>query len=132
MLTIKCMSVLCKITSKLDMTPVIDVLKSADIFEAATNKKDALAQLTPDKAGELAMQTLSAILPQLDIVGEFLPELIAAYKKITIDEACELDALEVIDEIVHDRGIISFFKRALPGKVEQTLTDSSTSIMTGA
>jgi hypothetical protein len=114
------------------MNPVIDVLKGADIFEAAVNKKDALAQLTPDKAGELAMQALSAILPQLDVVGEFLPELIAAYKKVSIDEASELDALEVIEEIVHDKGIISFFKRALPGKVEQTLSDSSTSIIAGA
>lgn len=132
MLTIKTMSILFKITSKLDLTPVIDALKSADIFEMAANKEDALKQLTADKAGELAMTAINAILPQLDVIAEFLPPLAAAYKRIPIEEAEELDALELIEEIAHDQGIVSFFKRALRKKVEQTHSDYSTNITTGA
>lgn len=116
MLNIKSMQILLRITSRLDLTPVIDTLKEADIFAEAKTKEDALAQLTPEKAGELAITAISALLPQLDTVADFLPELAAAYKGVTIDEANNLDALGVLDEIIHDEGMTAFFKRLLHDK----------------
>lgn len=131
MLNIKSMQILLKITSKLDLTPAIDTLKNADIFTDAKNKEDALAQLTAEKAGELAINAISVLLPQLDTVADFLPELIAAYKGVTVEEAEKLDTFAVIDEITHDEGMTAFFKRVLHDKAKLKRVDYSASIMNG-
>jgi hypothetical protein len=117
------MQILLRVTSKLDLTPVIDTLKSADIFTDAKSKEDALAQLTTEKAGELAVTAISALLPQLDAVADFLPELVAAYKGVTVEEANNLDAFAVLEEIIHDEGMTAFFKRAVRGKVKLKRAD---------
>ena len=124
MINIGAMQILMKITARLDLTPVIDVLKSADVFTDAKDKKEALQQLTSEKAGELAVTAISALLPQLDVIADFLPELVSRHKDISIEDAEKLDAFEIIEEIVHDEGMISFFKRALRGKAKQTLAGS--------
>lgn len=123
MLNIKSLQILLRITSRLDLTPVIDTLKDADIFTDAKSKEDALAQLTTEKAGELAVTAISALLPQLDTVADFLPELAAAYKGVTAEEANDLDAFAVLDEIIHDEGMTAFFKRALHDKVKPKRAD---------
>ena len=124
MINIGAMQILMKITARLDLTPVIDVLKSADVFTDAKDKKEALQQLTSEKAGELAVTAISALLPQLDVIADFLPELVSRYKDISVEDAAKLDAFEIIEEIVHDEGMIGFFKRALRGKAKQTLAGS--------
>jgi redox-regulated HSP33 family molecular chaperone len=123
MLNIKSLQILLRITSRLDLTPVIDTLKDADIFTDAKSKEDALAQLTTEKAGELAVTAISALLPQLDTVADFLPELAAAYKGVTVEEANDLDTFAVLDEIIHDEGMTVFFKRALHDKVKPKRAD---------
>lgn len=123
MLNIKSLQILLRITSRLDLTPVIDTLKDADIFTDAKSKEDALAQLTTEKAGELAVTAISALLPQLDTVADFLPELAAAYKGVTVEETNDLDAFAVLDEIIHDEGMTVFFKRALHDKVKPKRAD---------
>ena len=124
MLNVQTMQTLLRITSRLDLTPVIDVLKGADIFTDAKDKKEAIQQITSEKAGELAVTAISALLPQLDAVADFLPELVARYKGISIEDAAKADAFEVIDELIHDEGMTSFFKRALRGKAKQKLAGS--------
>jgi hypothetical protein len=124
MLNVQTMQTLLRITSRLDLTPVIDVLKDADIFTDAKDKKEAIQQITSEKAGELAVTAISALLPQLDAVADFLPELVARYKGISIEDAAKVDAFEVIDELIHDEGMTSFFKRALRGKAKQKLAGS--------
>lgn len=124
MLNVQTMQTLLRITSRLDLTPVIDVLKDADIFTDAKDKKEAIQQITSEKAGELAVTALSALLPQLDAVADFLPELVARYKGISIEDAAKVDAFEVIDELIHDEGMTSFFKHALRGKAKQKLAGS--------
>lgn len=119
MLNIKSMQILLRITSKLDLTPVIDTLKNADVFTDAESKEDALKQLTSEKAGELAVTAISALLPQLDTVADFLPDLAAAYKGITLEEANDLDAFALIEEIISDKGMRDFFKRVVRDKVKQ-------------
>ena len=124
MLNVQTMQTLLRITSRLDLTPVIDVLKGADIFTDAKDKKEAIQQITSEKAGELAVTAISALLPQLDAVADFLPELVARYKGISVEDAAKADAFEVIDELIHDEGMTSFFKRALRGKAKQKLAGS--------
>lgn len=124
MLNVQTMQTLLRITSRLDLTPVIDVLKDADIFTDAKDKKEAIQQITSEKAGELAVTAISALLPQLDAVADFLPELVARYKDISIEDAAKVDAFEVIDELIHDEGMTSFFKRALRGKAKRKLAGS--------
>lgn len=118
MLNIKALGILMKITSRLDLTPVIEKLKNLDIFSEVKNTDEAKQQLTREKMGEVAAEVINALLPQLDSVSEFLAELISAYKNVSVEEAEQLDAIAVIEEIMHDEGIVSFFKRALQKKVE--------------
>lgn len=119
MLTIGTMPILLKIVGKLDIKPAIEKLKEVDIFEETENAADAMKQLSKEKVGVLAMEIVGELTPQLGKIADDLPPLVAAYKGVSVEEAKKLDAAEVINEIIHDEGITSFFKRALRKKVEQ-------------
>lgn len=119
MFNIKALAVLMKITAKLDFTDTINKLKNLDIFTEAKNPADAAKQLTKEKAAVIGTEVISSLLPQLDNVSKFLPELVAAYKNVSLEEAEQLDAFETLKEIFGDTGIRSFFKTALRKKVEQ-------------
>ena len=119
MLTIKTMPTLLKIVGKLDIKPAVEMLKGLDIFEDAKDAKDAMKQLSREKVGILACEIFCELTPQLGKIADDLPPLVAAYKGVSVEEAKKLDAAEVINEIIHDEGITSFFKRALRKKVEQ-------------
>jgi len=121
MLNIKTMPLLLKIVSRIDIAPVIERVKSLDVFKDSKNPQEALTQLKSDKAVEVAAEVLAAIMPQFDKIADYIPELVAAYKNITVTEAEQLDAAEVINEIIFDDGIKSFFSRALRRKVEHTV-----------
>lgn len=118
MLTIRTMPLLMKIAAKLDIKPIIEKLKTADIFDELKDKESVTKQLNKEKIGLLGAEVITDILPQLGKVADDLPPLIAAYKNISIEEAYNLDAAEVINEIIHDDGILNFFKTALRKKVE--------------
>lgn len=117
MLKIKTIPVLTRIISKLDLKPVIELFKSADIFKDAKNKGDALKQLSGEKAAELGFTMLAEITPQLGAVGEDLPEFVALYYGISEEEAAEKDFAEVLNDLIHDEGIRGFFSTALRKKV---------------
>jgi len=121
MLKIKMIPVLSRMISKLDLKPVVEVLKNADVFDNAKGKSDAVKQLSGEKAAELAFDMLMAITPQADRIGEDIPEFVAFYKGITIEEAGDCDMAEVFREVLGDAGIKSFFGNALRKKAERTL-----------
>ena len=120
MLKIATVPVLARILSKLDLAPIIERLKSLDIFAEAENKTDAITQLDRGTVGILAAEVIGDILPQLDRIGGDIPEFVALYKGCSIAEANELDLAEVINDIVNDDGIRGFFITALRRKIEQT------------
>ncbi len=122
MLTIGTMPIMLKIVGKLDIKPVISMLKNLDIFEEpkdGEDAKDALKKLSREKVGVLACEVFAEITPQLGKIADDLPPLVAAYKGISVAEAQKLDAAEVINELVNDEGVRSFFKRALRKKAGQ-------------
>ena len=119
MLTIKAMPILLKIVGKLDIKPVVEMLKGLDIFEEAKDAKDAMLQFSREKVGVLACEIFAELTPQLGKIADDLPPLVAAYSDISVEEAEKRDAAEFINDIIHDEGIVSFFKRALRKKVEQ-------------
>ena len=122
MLTIGTMPIMLKIVGKLDIKPVISMLKNLDIFEEpkdAEDAKDALKKLSKEKVGVLACEVLAEITPQLGKIADDLPPLVAAYKGISVAEAQKLDAAEVINEFINDEGVKTFFKRALRKKAGQ-------------
>ena len=119
MLTIKTMPMLLKIVGKLDIKPAVEMLKGLDIFEDAKDAKDAMKQLSCEKVGILACEILCELTPQLGKIADDLPPLVAAYYDISLEEAYKKDAAEVINDLINDEGIVSFFKRALRKKVEQ-------------
>lgn len=121
MLSIKTLPLLLKIVAKLDIKPITERLKDIDIFDEPTDAEDAKRQLSKEKLGVLAFEVLADITPQLGKVADDLPPLVAAYKNVSVKEAEQLDAAEVINEIIHDEGITTFFKRALQKKVEQSV-----------
>lgn len=118
MLTIRTMPLLLKIAAKLDLQPVIDRLKTADIFDEVKSGEEAVKQLNREKLGLLGAEIITEILPQLGKIADDIPPLVAAYKNISVEEAYNLDAIEVIKEIINDEGIVSFFKTALQKNVE--------------
>ena len=119
MLNIKTLPLLLKVLARIDIKPVIDRVREMDIFKDAKNPQAAMKQLKSDKAVEVASEVVAEILPQLDKIADFIPEIVAAYKGVTVEEAEKMDAGEVISEIIADEGIRSFFSRALRRKVEQ-------------
>ena len=121
MLKIKTIPVLTRIVSKIDLKPVVEALKNADIFKEAKNKQDALSQLSGEKALELGFEILPAITGQLGMIGEELPEFVALYYDISIEEAGEKDIADVFRDILPDKGILNFFSTALRKKVERAL-----------
>jgi hypothetical protein len=52
MLKIKTIPVLTRIISKIDVKPIVQTLKNADIFKESKGKKDALKQLSGEKAAK--------------------------------------------------------------------------------
>lgn len=119
MLTIGTLPILLKIVAKLDISPVIERLKGADIFEETNSTEGALKQLSKEKIGLLGASVIMDITPQLGKIADDLPQLVAAYKGVSIEEANKLDAAEVINELITDDGVRCFFKRALRKKAEQ-------------
>ena len=113
MLRISTIPHLMRIAAKIDLKAVIEKLKEVDIFE---NGKDAIQQLDKEKVGILGMEVLTAITPQLGKIADDIVPLVAAYRNVSREEAENLDALDVINEIAHDEAIIGFFKSALRKK----------------
>lgn len=121
MLTIEAVPILFTIISKLDIKPIITVLKGIDIFDSAENTTDAMAQLSGEKIATLGAEIFAAVAPQLGKIANDIPEFVAVYKNVSLDEAKKLDLADVFNEIINDDGIRSFFTRALRRKVEQTV-----------
>ena len=75
MLTIGTMPIMLKIVGKLDIKPIIPMLKNLDIFEEpkdAEDAKDALKKLSKEKVGVLACEVLAEITPQLGKIADDL------------------------------------------------------------
>lgn len=122
MLNINALPILLKMVSKLDIKPVIKSLKELDIFDDTADTPDkAINELSGEKAVECALEALNAILPQLDKIADYIPEFVAMYKGVSIEEAGKIDALLVIDDLIHEEGIKDFFMRALRRKAEQAV-----------
>lgn len=119
MLTIGTMPILLKIVAKLDIAPVIERLKGADIFVDSDGAKSAISQLTKEKIGLLGAEIITDIAPQLGKIADDLPLLVATYKDIPLEAAKKLDAAVIINEFINDEGILTFFKRAFAKKAEQ-------------
>lgn len=120
MLTIGVTPILLTIISKLDLNPLIAALKNLEIFDGATNKDEALAQLSGEKLATVAAEMFAAVAPQLGKIANDIPEFVALYKDVSVEEAKKLDLAEVMNELLSDDGIRSFFTRALRKKAEQT------------
>lgn len=119
MLKIATMPILMRMASKIDMIPVIERLKKLDIIKDGQKvESDPAKRLTQEQLGVLAAEVMAEIIKQLDRIADDLPELVASYKGLTVEQANECDALEVIDEIIHDKGIRGFFSRALRPNAE--------------
>ncbi len=119
MLKVKTIPVLSRMIAKLDTKPIVETLKNADIFKNTGSKTEALAEIKGEKAVELGFELIAEITPQLDRIGDDIPEFISLYKGVSLEEAGEFDFAEVLNEIINDEGIRNFFKNALRKKVEQ-------------
>lgn len=118
MLKVKTIPILSRIISKLDIAPIVSVLKKTDVFKESKGKKDALKQLSSEKIVELGFEVLPEITAQLGNIGDDIPEFIALYYGVSREEAGEKDFSEVLNDLIHDKGIRTFFKTALRKKAE--------------
>ncbi len=121
MLKISVLPILLKIVSKLDIKPAVALLKGLDIFDDVQGKgaEGVKKALTREKMGQVAFEIIAELTPQLGKIADDIPPLVAVYKGVSVEEAMDLDVAEIINELINDEGIITFFKRALQKKVEQ-------------
>lgn len=120
MLSIRTIPLLMKIAAKLDTTPIIEKMKGVDVYNETKNDDGTVTrELDREKVGLLGVEVFAELIPQLGKVADDLPQLVAAYKNIPIEDALDLDAVEVLKEIAADTGVVNFFKSALQKKVEQ-------------
>lgn len=119
MLTVKTIPILSKMLAKIDVKPILKLLKEADIFKNAKDKKEALEELKGEKGVELGLKVVGEILPQLGEIGDDIPKFIALYKGVDLKEAENMDFSEVLGEIIHDEGIRRFFSNVLRRRAEQ-------------
>ncbi len=119
MLKVATIPVLTRMLAKIDITPIIERLKGIDIFKAPESAEEAKKELDPEKVGVVGAEIIAEIMPQIDKIGADIPEFIALYKGVSLKEANELDFAVVLNELINDSGIRSFFSVALRRKVEQ-------------
>ena len=120
MLSIRTIPLLMKIAAKLDTTPIIEKMKGLDVYNETKNDDGTVTrELDREKVGLLGVEVFAELIPQLGKVADDLPQLVAAYKNISIEDALDLDAVEVLKEIAADTGVVNFFKSALQKKAEQ-------------
>lgn len=120
MIKIKMVPVLSRIVSNLDLEPIIEKVVGLDLFDIK-GKKITAKEITPEKIGAILEAALPEITKQVGAIGEFIPELVATYKGVSIEEAEEMDFAEIICDFRHDSGIKNFFVNALRKKVEHEL-----------
>jgi hypothetical protein len=119
MLKVATVPVLTRMLAKLDISPIVERLKKVDIFKTPEDAKEAVKELDPEKVGVVGAEIIAEIMPQIDKIGVDIPEFIALYKGVSIKEANELDFAVVLNELINDEGIRSFFSVALRRKVER-------------
>ena len=115
MLKIGMLPVLMRMVSKLDLKPIIQKLKKLDIFDDANTEQnsEAAPKITAEQAGELAFEIIAELTPQLDKIGEEIPEFVAQYEGISVEEAKNRDIFEVIKKLKEEKGIVNFLSLAL-------------------
>ena len=119
MLKIKTSPVLLRIISKLDVKPIMEKMKEANIFKDTGSKSAALAEIKGEKAVELGFELIAEIMPQLYKIADDFTEFVSLYEGVTIEEAMEYDLAEIINKLINDEGIRNFFSTALRKKVER-------------
>ena len=115
MLKIGMLPVLMRMVSKLDLKPIIQKLKKLDIFDVENMEQnsEAAPKITAEQAGELAFEIIAELTPQLDKIGEEIPEFVAQYEGISVEEAKNRDIFEVIKKLKEEKGIVNFLSLAL-------------------
>lgn len=121
MLTIQTVPQLFKIVSKLDAKPIIERLKNLDVWDENAKDDDGnpVKTLDKEKVGILVFEILAEVTPQLGKIGDDVPELIALYKNVSVEEANKLNFAEVLNELINDDGVVNFFRLAFKKKAEQ-------------
>lgn len=117
MIKIKLVPILTRMIAKIDTKPIIDILSDPDMVKATGDAKNDLSA----SKMKLGASLIAEFLRQSDKIGEELPEFVAIYKGVSIEETGEMDLIGIISEIANDEGIKRFFTGALRRKIEQQL-----------
>lgn len=121
MLKVKNIPIVLNIVSKIKVKPVIEELKANGMFDminSAAEIKDK--EGAKGKYVEIVLALLSTILPNLADISDDLVELIAAYKDVSKEEAGEMDAMEVLKEMLTDTGLMNFFMSAMRSAAQKS------------
>jgi len=114
MLKVKMIPILARIISKIDTDAIITRLKALDVVRDGQTKFE---QLTNEQKGILLCEIVGTITPQLGKIGDDIPEFVSVYKGISLDEAKDIDFIEITKEVLSDTGITDFFRAALQQKI---------------
>ncbi len=108
MLKIKLVPIIFETVAKLDLHPAMEAIKQLYKPDVQKDKEELQTQM--------GFAIIDSLAPQLGVLGDAIPKLVAAYKGITEEEAGELDAWEEIKAIASDTGVIKLFQFALQKK----------------
>lgn len=108
MIKTKALPIILRVTSKIEVKPIIERLKSLDL-----KSLDNGGKLSKEEAAILFFEMIAEITPQLGKIEDDIVPLIAVLKDVSEDEAKELSIFDVFNELASDKELVSFFKRAL-------------------
>lgn len=97
------------------LSAIIDKLEFT-VKTTETNDKGEKVYLTQEEVGsDLMMQVLSKAHKAENEIYAFVAEI----KKITPEEAAEIDLMKFIQDLMSDAGVLDFFKSAVKSKVQE-------------
>jgi len=108
MIKTKALPIILRVTSKIEVKPIIERLKSLD-FKSLDNG----GALSKEEAAILFFEMIAEITPQLGKIEDDIIPLIATLKDVSEEVAKDLPLLETFEELLTDKELVSFFKRAL-------------------
>lgn len=108
MIRTKAIPIILRITSKIEIKPIIEKFKNIDIKSV---EKDG--ELSNEDKAILFFEFVSELAPQLGKFENDIVPLVAALEDVSEDDAGNLDFFEVLKKAFENESLLSFFKSAL-------------------
>ncbi len=108
MIRTKAIPIILRVTSKIEIKPIIEKFKNLDL-----KSLDNGGTMSDEDKAILFFEFVSEIAPQLSKFENDIVPLVAALEDVSEEEAGNLDFFEVLKRAFENESLLSFFKSAL-------------------